>query len=112
MINASKRNKYDYVRMKREAIQTVGIIARSQLKQEIQTPAVFSFTWYCPNKRKDPDNVMSGQKYVFDGLQEYGLLKNDGWGQIAAITHSFHVDKQNPRVEIEIMEGVEVKSVS
>jgi Holliday junction resolvase RusA-like endonuclease len=61
-------------------------------------------TWYCPNKRKDKDNVMAGQKFVFDGLQAAGKIKNDGWKQIGKVSHSFAVDKHNPRVEIEIRE--------
>lgn len=105
LINASKRSKFEYVKIKRAAIRDVGIMAKVSLKTPIQTPATFSFVWYCRNRRKDPDNIMSGQKYVFDGLQECGLLENDGWKEIAGITHEFRVDKHNPRVEITIHEG-------
>jgi len=37
-------------------------------------------------------------------MQEVGLIKNDGWNQIARIIPGFEVDKENPRIEIEIEE--------
>jgi hypothetical protein len=37
-------------------------------------------------------------------MQSVGLIKNDGWNQIARIVPEFEVDKDNPRVEIEIEE--------
>lgn len=66
--------------------------------------ADFIFTWYCKDKRRDKDNVMSAQKFIFDGLQKAGVIENDGWKQIRDIIHRFEIDKENPRVEIEIKE--------
>lgn len=68
--------------------------------------ADYTFTWYCQDKRQDKDNIMSAQKFVFDGLQMAGKIKNDGWKQIRNISHRFEIDKYNPRVEIEIVEVV------
>lgn len=61
-------------------------------------------TWYCRDRRKDKDNIMAGQKFIFDGLQAAGKMENDGWKQIRNVNHRFEVDKQNPRVEVEILE--------
>jgi Holliday junction resolvase RusA-like endonuclease len=107
MINASKRNKYDYVKLKDGAINTVAWAVKESFKRTVvffPTPADFVITWYCPNKRKDKDNITAGQKYIFDGLQEIGLMKNDGWKEIGSVTHRFEIDKSNPRIEIEIRE--------
>lgn len=100
MINASKRSKYEYVKLKNTAIRAV--VYSSITKVPRLPPSDFIITWYCPNKRKDKDNIMAGQKFIFDGLQEAGKLVNDGWKQIGSVTHRFEVDKQNPRVEVEI----------
>ena len=27
-----------------------------------------TITWYEPNEKRDPDNVMAGQKFILDGL--------------------------------------------
>lgn len=67
-------------------------------------------TWYCPNKRKDKDNIMAGQKFIFDGLQAAGKVDNDGWKQVRNVLHIFEVDKENPRVEVDITEFKEAAS--
>jgi Holliday junction resolvase RusA-like endonuclease len=102
MINASKRSKYVYVKMKNEAIRTV--VYSSITKIPKLPPSDYIITWFVPNMRKDKDNIMAGQKFIFDGLQEAGKISNDGWKQIGSVTHRFQVDKLNPRVEIEIVE--------
>ena len=62
-------------------------------------------TWYCKDRRRDPDNVSAGIKFVLDGLIQAGVLQNDGWKQIRSIRHEFSVDKQRPRVEVELKEA-------
>lgn len=61
-------------------------------------------TWYCKNKRKDKDNIAAGIKFILDGLVKAGTIENDGWKQVNNFSHSFKVDKDNPRVEVEIKE--------
>ncbi|WP_028609216.1 Holliday junction DNA helicase [Paenibacillus harenae] len=100
MINASKSNKYKYVQMKDRAIRMVAWSAVKQLGKIKIAKADYTITWYCPNKRRDKDNVIAGQKFIFDGLQEAGIISNDGWSQIGKITHDFGVDKDNPRIEV------------
>jgi|SRR5690625_1655404 len=63
-----------------------------------------TITWYCKNRRKDKDNIMFGQKFIFDGLVKAGVLKNDGWAQIGDVTHKFKVDKDKPRARVELIE--------
>lgn len=108
MINASKRNKYVYVKMKDEAINTVAWAVKESFTRTVvrwPAPADYVITWYCPDKRKDKDNIIAGQKFLFDALQHIGLIKNDGWKEIGSITHRFEVDRKNPRVEVEILEA-------
>jgi len=47
---------------------------------------------------------MAGQKFILDGLVQAGVLSNDGWKQIGKVTHDFKIDRQNPRVEVELKE--------
>lgn len=35
---------------------------------------------------------------------ESAKMKNDGWKQIADVTHRFRVDQTNPRIEVELIE--------
>ena len=61
-------------------------------------------TWYCKDKRRDPDNVAAAVKFIWDGLVAAGVIENDGWTQNAGWTNRFEVDEDNPRVEIELEE--------
>ncbi len=61
-------------------------------------------TWYCKNKRRDPDNIASAVKFIWDGLAEAGVIKNDGWKENGVLTNKFEIDKDNPRIEIIITE--------
>lgn len=101
IVAASKSHHMRYANMKRTYTQLVALHARNLPKVE---RANFIITWYCKNKRKDPDNVASGAKFVLDGLVDAGMIPNDGWNEIGDITHRFKVDKENPRVEIRIEE--------
>lgn len=65
------------------------------------------YTWYEPDRRRDMDNISSfGRKVIQDGLVKAGVLKNDGWKQIARFSDDFFVDAKNPRIEVLIEEVV------
>ena len=66
--------------------------------------SIFKFTWYRKNRRTDPDNIAFSKKFILDAMQEVGIIENDGWSQIAGFIDDYKVDKDNPRVEIELHE--------
>ena len=51
-------------------------------------------------RRRDRDNLISACKSYFDGLADAGLVKNDSGITLGPVL--FKVDKQNPRLEMEI----------
>jgi Holliday junction resolvase RusA-like endonuclease len=71
--------------------------------KKLPTPSALHFHWYCKNKKKDPDNIAFAKKYILDGIVAAGALPNDGWDEVAGLQDSFTVDKDNPRVEVEIV---------
>jgi Holliday junction resolvase RusA-like endonuclease len=73
---------------------------RDGVKFEI--PTRLKFNWYMPNKKQDPDNISFQKKFVLDGMIKAKFLENDGWKQILGFSDYFDVDKDNPRVEIEV----------
>jgi len=101
IVELSKQHWSKYSGMKKQYTALVEISANSlpNLPQ-----ADYVITWYCKDKRQDKDNIMAGQKFIFDGLMAAGKIKNDGWKQVRDVLHRFEVDKKNPRVEVEIKE--------
>ncbi len=98
-IGAERTNKYAGAKMKKEATQLVAYYALSL--EPIEGLADYTFTWYRPNKRSDPDNVAFGAKFIFDGLMEAGKLPNDSQRYVRSLTHFFEVGPFKVVVDIE-----------
>ncbi len=99
IVKASKSHYMAYSNMKKDYTALVQISASNLPKVE---RADFEITWYCKDKRKDKDNIVSGQKFIFDGLVNAGVIKNDGWSEIGDVSHKFGIDKKNPRIEVRL----------
>lgn len=111
-INANRYSRFKGGSMKTQWTGYCANYIKKDLKENNETilfleeegPFYFNFDWYRKNKRSDPDNIAStGMKFIFDGFQKSGVLKNDGWKEIKGFSHSFFVDKVDPRVEITII---------
>lgn len=101
--DAARSNRYESAKMKKEYTDLVAWCAKSALLPHFERVDLI-ITWYEPNMKRDKDNIMAGQKFILDGLVMAGIIKNDGWKQIRDVTHRFRVDRQNPRVEVELIE--------
>lgn len=110
IIDAAKggRGRYQpYAQMKEEYTNLVAFLAKQLPHCE---KATLKITWYEPNRKRDPDNIMGGQKFILDGLVLAGIIPNDSQKYIAGIIHRFRVDKQNPRVEVEIIDATKIEN--
>lgn len=59
----------------------------------------FTFLFVEKNRRRDPDNFISGgMKIIFDACKAIGLIQNDGWKYVHGIATYWRVDKVNPGV--------------
>lgn len=105
IIGESSRSHHGWNRMKQKWGRTVVLYARSQNFEAIRTPAHFEFEFIEPNRRRDPDNVVAGGvKIALDALVQAGLLKDDGWDEIASILPSWRVDKDAPGMRMTVRE--------
>ena len=104
MIDAAKQGKgkyQPYSIMKQTYTDMVAWLAKKLPKyQQVN----ITITWYEPNEKRDPDNIMAGQKFILDGLVKAGTIPNDTRRYIKSITHIPELDRENPRVEVEIQE--------
>lgn len=87
-------------------MELVGWHIKSQLRGvKIDKPVHIDFVWYETNKKRDIDGIASmGMKVIFDALQVCGTLRQDNWTGVKSFSHSFEVDKKDPRIEILIKE--------
>lgn len=92
-------------KMKKEAENVISIYIRRQLKDvAFKNPVRLSFRWYEPNKRRDLDNVCFAKKFILDALVSNEIIVADGWKGVVGFTDEFFIDKQHPRIEVDIEE--------
>lgn len=104
MIDAAKQGKgkyQPYSIMKQTYTDTVAWLAK---KLPAYEKVALIITWHEPDQRRDPDNIMAGQKFILDGLVAAGTIPNDSQKYVRGIVHRFKVDRKNPRVEVEIVD--------
>lgn len=51
------------------------------------------FVWVEKNKRKDPDNIASAVKFIFDAMVTSKIIPNDTWNYNLGWTNQFVVGK-------------------
>lgn len=102
---ASRTNRYKSAQLKKDAENYIIQLCKEQLPDlHISNPVYMTYTWIAPNKKHDKDNIAFGKKFVQDGLVKAGILKNDRWDDIIGFTDKFDIDKNNPRIIVEIEE--------
>lgn len=109
-INNNRANRMQGAKSKRSYTKICALSVKTAINQgfeikEDEMPIDLHFKWYVPNRKKDKDNIAFSKKFILDGMLKAGLLENDGWKQIGNFRDSFYIDKENPRVVVEI-EGV------
>ncbi len=105
-ISAERANRYKGAQMKADNEAVVkAAITRSLRGVYIQKKVRMEYLWVEKNQRRDLDNISSfGRKVIQDELVKSRILQNDGWANIIGFSDSFAVDKQDPRIEVRIIE--------
>ena len=109
-IEACRSHAQVGARMKREAEQMVidsitAAWARKFLPAHFREPVKLRYKFIERDKRRDQDNVSSfARKVIQDALVRTELLTDDGWGHIVESRESFDVDKESPRIIVEVVE--------
>jgi Holliday junction resolvase RusA-like endonuclease len=108
VINVAKQHWGQYAKLKKDLTQTVVREVQVAKLRPMKNPVCVVFYWYESNLRRDIDNISAfGTKVVLDGLVEAKILKGDGQLWVPRIQHYFSVDKNNPRVEVQLLEITE-----
>lgn len=100
IVGAARANRFVSAKQKREWTDAVAMHARAARIPPARR-VYLVFDWVEKSKRRDPDNVAGGgRKFILDGLVAAGVLKNDGWGEVAGWEDRFSVDKARPGVKV------------
>lgn len=100
---ACRANRYgaNSMKKKNEAKVFEGI-KRAGLTKADKYPINLNIIWYEPNRRRDIDNVTFATKFIQDALVKAGILEDDSQKYIVGVFHRVLVDKDNPRIEVEL----------
>jgi Holliday junction resolvase RusA-like endonuclease len=102
-IQAERSHRMKAAEMKRHYTDCVFYSAFNAKMQRVTKPVRVHFIWYSINRRMDTDNIR-WCKPILDGLVKAGVLPNDSQSWVRELSDTFLVDKDNPRVEVEIEE--------
>lgn len=84
--NAKKRN---------QKIVMLGLLKAGLLNYKLRTPVRIVYRWVETTKRRDKDNIAFAKKFIQDTLVKFGLLGNDGWGEIESYTDYFEIGEES-----------------
>jgi len=101
MIDKAKSHHMAYANLKKEYTNKVAWQANNLSSFQ---KVYLNITYYCQSRLRDQDNIAAGKKFLIDGLVKAGVIEDDGWDQIKGWSESFKRDKDNPRIEVEIIE--------
>lgn len=102
---ASRANKYASAQIKRDQQELICWSIKKWLKNwKTNRPVFIEFTWVEKNKRKDKDNIAFAKKFILDALVKCGTIPDDKWDDVDGFFDNFEIDKDNPRVVVDIYE--------
>lgn len=88
--------------MKERYTTLVAWEAKGQRLRIWRKPVKILFSWYEEDSARDLDNIFSAKKFILDGLVEAGVIPDDSQKYVRALRDEVYIDKDHPRVEVEI----------
>jgi len=102
-INAERTNRYKAAKLKKDLQERIGAEIRAANIKPVQVSVTLVYTFYEANRRRDKDNIAAvAHKFVQDSLVNEGIIFDDGWDYITRFYDEFYIDKENPRIEVEL----------
>ena len=102
---ANRTKSYLANKLKREQEELVIWSAKSCKLEKVRAyPITLKIRWYEPNEKRDIDNITFAVKFILDGLVKSGYIENDSQRYVKSIEHIVDIDREKPRVEVEIVE--------
>jgi Holliday junction resolvase RusA-like endonuclease len=103
IIDQARTNKYKSAEYKKVYTELVAWTARAQKIPKMDRIDLI-ITWFEGNRKRDPDNIHAGVKFILDGLVQAGVIPNDNQRHVGDITHRVRTDRERTRIEVELIE--------
>lgn len=100
---ACRTNKYVGAQMKNKAEMYILAYISKQNIGRFFGRVKLSFRWYEENRKRDLDNICFAKKFILDALVFSGTIEADGWRCVTGFTDEFFIDKENPRIEVDVI---------
>lgn len=105
VINRNRTNVYLANKLKKDNEAIIkAYILKSKVKKVENYPIDLKIKWYEKDRRRDADNVYSAIKFILDAMVDTGVIAGDSRKYVRNISNEIYVDKDNPRIEVEIKE--------
>lgn len=104
--DACRSHRQAGAQMKKKAENLISEYILKQLGDvNFKETVKLAFRWYEPNKKRDLDNVCFAKKFILDALVRNKIIVTDSWKGVIGFTDSFYIDKEHPRIEVDIEEA-------
>lgn len=100
----NRRNKYKANQMKQDSQMIVNAYIRKWKVPKYNNKIKLFIKWYEKDNRKDADNVSFAVKFILDAMVKSKVIPNDTRKYVDKIYHEVYVDKNNPRIEVYIID--------
>jgi Holliday junction resolvase RusA-like endonuclease len=104
IIKVAKAHPMAYSSLKKRWGELTQLYIKKAKLKPMQGPVQIHITWVEKTRRRDPDNVRAGSKFILDALVKSKVLPCDSQKTIWQISDSFLVHKENWRVDVLITE--------
>ena len=101
---ACRGNRYSGAKMKKDNEAIIKSYIFLQGIMSLKGRVKLAFRWYEPNRKRDLDNICFAKKFILDALVASGIIEADSWRCVVGFTDEFFMDKENPRIEVDIYE--------
>lgn len=91
-----------YSTMKKKLTNDLALQILSQRVQRFTEAVTLTFEYWEASRRRDPDNIAAGKKFILDSLVHCKVLQGDGWRHVVGFNEYFDIDAANPRVVVTI----------
>lgn len=95
IIEANRKDKHKGAQQKKKVERDIAWYINLQATGTITEPFTLKITWVETNRRRDPDNIVAGKKFLLDSLQKCGVIQGDEWKNVVKFEDEWVVGDEN-----------------